>query len=85
MARPARGTQYDLDIDVKKIIKLEESLKRAMKDYFMPPEATQVNPLIPFFPMPGGALTANTQMLRDNGLMEKYPEAGAASAPRSRR
>ena len=73
-----RGTQYDLDIDVKKIIKLEESLKRAMKDYFMPPEATQVNPLIPFFPMPGGALTANTQMLRDNGLMEKYPEVIAA-------
>ena len=73
-----RGTQYDLDIDVKKIIQLEESLKRAMKDYFMPPEATQVNPLIPFFPMPGGALTANTQMLRDNGLMEKYPEVIAA-------
>jgi pyruvate carboxylase subunit B len=24
--------------------------------------------------MPGGALTANTQMLRDNGIMEKYPE-----------
>ena len=39
-----RGTQYDLDIDVKKIIKLEESLKRAMKDYFMPPEATQGQP-----------------------------------------
>ena len=24
--------------------------------------------------MPGGALTANTQMLRDNGIMDKYPE-----------
>ena len=44
----------------------------------MPPEATMVNPLIPFFPMPGGALTANTQMLRDNGLMDKYPEVIAA-------
>ena len=73
-----RGTQYDLGVDVKKIIKLEESLKEAMKDYFMPPEATQVNPLIPFFPMPGGALTANTQMLRDNGLMDKYQEVIAA-------
>ncbi|MBS1368647.1 MAG: biotin attachment protein [Lentisphaeria bacterium] len=73
-----RGTQYDLGIDVKKIIKLEESLKEAMKDYFMPPEATQVNALIPFFPMPGGALTANTQMLRDNGLMDKYQEVIAA-------
>jgi len=73
-----RGTQYDLDIDVQKIVKLEERVKAALKDYFMPPEATQVNPLIPFFPMPGGALTANTQMLRDNGLMDKYQEVIAA-------
>ncbi len=49
-----------------------------MKDYFVPPEATRVEPLIPFFPMPGGALTANTQMLRDNGLMDRYPEVIAA-------
>jgi len=67
-----RGTDYDLAIDVNKIIKLEQSFKNAMKDYFLPPEATTVEPLIPFFPMPGGALTANTQMLRDNGLMDKY-------------
>ncbi|MDH3547559.1 MAG: biotin attachment protein, partial [Gammaproteobacteria bacterium] len=33
---------------------------------------------IPFFPMPGGALTANTQMLRDNNLMDRYPEVIAA-------
>ncbi len=29
-------------------------------------------------PLPGGALTANTQMLRDNNLMDKYPEVVAA-------
>ena len=69
-----RGTDYDLGIDFNKIIKLEASLKNALKDYFMPPEATKVEPLIPFSPMPGGALTANTQMLRDNGLMDRYPE-----------
>ena len=73
-----RGSEYDLGIDVNKIIKLEEVFKEALKDYFMPPEATKVEPLIPFFPMPGGALTANTQMLRDNKLMEKYPEVIAA-------
>ena len=73
-----RGTDYTLDIDVNKIIKLEDAFKEALKDYFMPPEATKVEPLIPFFPMPGGALTANTQMLRDNGLMDKYPEVIAA-------
>ena len=73
-----RGTDYDLDIDIHKIIKLEEFFKNCMKDYFVPPEAVRVEPLIPFFPMPGGALTANTQMLRDNNLMDKYPEVIAA-------
>ena len=29
-------------------------------------------------PLPGGALTANTQMLRDNNLMDKYPQIVAA-------
>lgn len=69
-----RDTEYDLDIDVDKIRSAEEVFKECMKDYFLPPEATAVEPLIPWCPMPGGALTANTQMLRDNGIMEKYPE-----------
>lgn len=69
-----RGSEYSLDIDINKIIKLEEQFKDAMSDYMLPPEATKVEPLIPFFPMPGGALTANTQMLRDNKLLDRYPE-----------
>ena len=68
-----RGTEYDLGIDVKKVQEAERVFEECMKDYFLPPEATKVNPNIPFFPLPGGALTANTQMLRDNGLMSKYP------------
>ena len=35
-----RGTDYALDIDIDKIIELEEMFKEAMKDYFLPPEAT---------------------------------------------
>jgi len=73
-----RGSEFELDIDYHKIIKLEQVFKDALKDYFLPPEATKVEPLIPFFPMPGGALTANTQMLRDNNLMDKYPAVIAA-------
>ena len=68
-----RGTEYTLDVDIDKIFKLSEMMKNALKDYFIPPEATKVEPVIPLFPMPGGALTANTQMLRDNNLMDKYP------------
>ena len=69
-----RGTDYELDIDINKVREAEEVFKDCMKEYFLPPEALSVEPLIPWCPMPGGALTANTQMLRDNGIMEKYPE-----------
>ena len=69
-----RGSEYELDVDVEKVREAEEVFKDCMRDYFLPPEATAVEPLIPWSPMPGGALTANTQMLRDNGIMEKYPE-----------
>ncbi|MDA3957308.1 biotin attachment protein, partial [Oceanispirochaeta sp.] len=69
-----RGTDYDLGIDPMEIMKVEEVFSECMADYFLPPEATMVNPIIPFSPLPGGALTANTQMLRDNGLMDKFPE-----------
>ena len=68
-----RGSEYKLDIDVDKVRDAEEVFKDCMKDYFLPPEATAVEPLIPWSPMPGGALTANTQMMRDNGIMDKYP------------
>jgi len=68
-----RGTDFDLGVDIKKIQKAESVFEDCMKDYFTPPEAKKVNPNIPFFPLPGGALTANTQMLRDNNLMDKFP------------
>ena len=69
-----RGTAFELDVDIDKILKAEEVFKECMSDYFMPPEATKVEPLIPWSPMPGGALTANTQMLRDNKIMDKFPD-----------
>ncbi|MCB5231081.1 MAG: biotin attachment protein, partial [Candidatus Cloacimonetes bacterium] len=69
-----RGTKYTLDIDIDKVMEAEQIFQEAMSDYFLPPEATMVNPLIPFSPLPGGALTANTQMLRDNGLMHHYTD-----------
>lgn len=73
-----KGTEYDLGIDIEKILETEEIFKECMKDYFLPPEALAVNPMIIQSPLPGGALTANTQMLRDNNLMDKYPEVVAA-------
>jgi len=70
-----KGTNYDLGgLEVSKILTYEETLKDCLSDYMMPPEATQVSPLIPFSPMPGGALTANTQMMRDDNTLDKFPE-----------
>ncbi len=69
-----RGTDYVLDVDPQKILETEEFLKNALSEYLLPPEATKVEPRVPWSPLPGGALTANTQMLRDNGIMDKFPE-----------
>ena len=73
-----RGTDFELDMDVERIREAEEVFKDCMSDYFFPPEATSVEPLIPWSPMPGGALTANTQMLRDNNILDRYPEISMA-------
>ena len=73
-----RGTDFDLGIDIAKVRKAEEVFKECMADYFMPPEAKKVEPIIPWSPMPGGALTANTQMMRDNNILNKYDEVIAA-------
>ena len=72
MWQALRGTEYSLDIDEEKILEVEKLFKEQMKKYYLPPEATEVNPLIPFSPMPGGALTANTQMMRDNGTLDLF-------------
>ena len=69
-----RGKDYKLDVDIDKILKVEEFFKAQMAKYFMPPEASEVSPIIPFSPMPGGALTANTQMMRDNNCLDLYPD-----------
>ena len=75
MLHATKGTHYNLgDLKLNKILKYEKRLKECLSDYLVPLEATQVSPIIPFSPMPGGALTANTQMMRDNGNLDKFEE-----------
>jgi pyruvate carboxylase subunit B len=75
MLHAVKGKNFDLGgLELEKILKYEDTLQDCLSDYFIPPEATQVSPLIPFSPMPGGALTANTQMMRDNNMLDRYPE-----------
>ncbi|SFV71153.1 Pyruvate carboxyl transferase subunit B [hydrothermal vent metagenome] len=79
MLHATKGTEYNLgDLKLDKILKYEERVKECLADYMIPPEATQVSPLIPFSPMPGGALTANTQMMRDSGELGRFDEVISA-------
>jgi pyruvate carboxylase subunit B len=75
MLHATKGSDFDLGgLEIDKILNYEKEVAKSLEDYFMPPEATMVSPLIPFSPMPGGALTANTQMMRDNDILERFPD-----------
>lgn len=69
-----KGTEWTLDVDYEKILTAEEVFEDCMKDYFIPPEAKMVSPTVPLSPMPGGALTANTMMMRDTGTLHLYKD-----------
>jgi pyruvate carboxylase subunit B len=79
MLHATKGMNFDLGgLEIGKILTYEKELQSCLSDYFMPPEATMVSSVIPFSPMPGGALTANTQMMRDNDILDRFPEVIAA-------
>ncbi len=69
-----KGTDHTLDIDVKKIMEANRVLEECLQDYFFPPEAQKVSSEVILSPMPGGALTANTMMMRDTGTLALYPK-----------
>ena len=69
-----RGTDYDLGIDVDKVVEAEKVFLECMEKYELLPEGRVVEPLIPWSPMPGGALTTNTQMLRELNMLNQYPK-----------
>ncbi len=72
MIHALKGTDYTLDIDYEKVLVAIDAFEEAMKDYFFPPEAKMVSPNVTLSPMPGGALTANTMMMRDTGTLHLY-------------
>jgi len=69
-----KNTKYTLDIDYEKVLKAERVFEECMSKYMMPPEAKQTSPMIVLSPMPGGALTANTMMMRDTNTLHLYPQ-----------
>ena len=69
-----REAQHELDVDIDKVREAEQVFQDCMSEYQLPPEALKVDPRIVWSPMPGGALTANTQMLRDNDILDRYSD-----------
>lgn len=69
-----RGTEYDLGLDVDKVLEAERIFQECMRKYELLPEGRMVEPLVAWSPMPGGALTTNTAMMRDLGVLDKYPK-----------
>ncbi len=74
MMHALKGTEYTLDLDYEKVLAASDAFEKAMKDYFIPPEAKMVSPTVTLSPMPGGALTANTMMMRDTGTLHLYAD-----------
>lgn len=72
MMHALKGTDYTLDLDYEKILTATDAFEEAMKDYFFPPEAKMLSPRVTLSPMPGGALTANTMMMRDTGTLHLF-------------
>ncbi len=68
-----KGSDYALDIDYEKALEAGAVFEDCMKDYYAPPEARQSLPLVAIAPMPGGALTANTMMMRDINTFHLFP------------
>ncbi len=69
-----KGTDYDLGLDIKKIMETEEIFKDCMKDYTISPISLAVNPILIQAPLPGGATATTVDQLRDMGMLDKFPK-----------
>ncbi|MBO7672184.1 biotin/lipoyl-binding protein [bacterium] len=69
-----KGTDYDLGLDIKKIMETEEIFKECMKDYPISPISLSVNPILIQAPLPGGATATTVNQLKDMGMLDKFPK-----------
>jgi pyruvate carboxylase subunit B len=67
-----KGTGYSLDIDVSKLGEVSKILQEGMKEYKFNPICTTPDPRVCGFPMPGGAIGPNVNMMVDAGIEDKY-------------
>ena len=73
-----KGTDYDLGLDIQKVMETEEIFKECMKDYPLDPISLAVNPILIQAPLPGGATATTVNQLKDMGMLDKFPALIAA-------
>ncbi|MBL8259510.1 MAG: biotin attachment protein [Candidatus Competibacteraceae bacterium] len=67
-----KGTGYSLDIDAAKMDELEKLLDEGLKDYAFNPVTTSADARVVNFPMPGGAIGPNVQMMAEARILHRY-------------
>ena len=69
-----RGTGFTLDVDETRIHDVESLLLESLKEYEFDPITTTPDARVVNFPMPGGAIGPNVQMMKEAGILSKYSE-----------
>jgi len=69
-----RGTGCSLDVDETRIHEVEGLLLEGLKEYEFDPITTTPDARVVNFPMPGGAIGPNVQMMKEAGIIHKYSE-----------
>ncbi len=69
-----KGTDYDLGLNIEKVMETEEIFKECMKDYPISPISLAVNPILIQAPLPGGATATTVNQLKDMGMLDKFPK-----------
>ncbi|MDI6725780.1 MAG: hypothetical protein QMD32_02365 [Smithellaceae bacterium] len=69
-----KGTGYSLDIDHTRMDEIQQVLNDCLKDYEFDPVTTSADARVVGFPMPGGAIGPNVHMMKEAGILHKYPD-----------
>ncbi|HMO50197.1 MAG TPA: biotin attachment protein [Kiritimatiellia bacterium] len=67
-----KGTGFSLDVDHTKMDDLEGILDDGLRDYQINPITLAADARVVNFPMPGGAIGPNVQMMEQAGILDKY-------------
>ncbi|HEY0873336.1 MAG TPA: biotin/lipoyl-containing protein [Vicinamibacterales bacterium] len=67
-----KGTGYSLDVDHAQMDELEDLLLEGLAAYELDPTTTTPDARVVGFPMPGGAIGPNVQMMKQAGILDRY-------------